>query len=152
MTRIATLLDSHENIMSIIVKYETALIESEGDVVIAGKTLEDANKEQGILLVKYARLHAEARNVVRLLEARGESIRARKHKDVKRTSDLALNDRTIDKYVEGDQDVLDHVALIIEVRALEEKLAAVVEAIKMRGYALNNITRARVESVHMAVL
>lgn len=150
--RIAGIIDNADDLVRLIEKYDAAIEEAGDAVTVSGKTLEDANMEQGPLLLKYARLHAEAKNVSRLLDARGDSVRVRLHKGIQKNSDRALSDRTIDKYVDGDQEMLDHLALLIELRSLEEKLAAVVEAVKTRGYALNNITRARIEGVHMAVL
>lgn len=138
--------------MNLVSVYEKAIADSEDLLDFKGRTLEDANKEQPVLMARYARLHVEARNVTRLLDSRADAIRARLHKSIKKTSDITLADRTIDKYVDGDQEMLDHLALMVEIRSLEEQLAAVVEAIRMRGFALNNITKARVESVHLAVL
>lgn len=150
--RIAELIGDHDKVVVLIEKYEKELELSEDEIAIKGKTLEEANAEQGLLMHRYARLYAECRNVVKYLDVRADQIRAEQFKKIKNTSDRNLADRTIDKYVEGEQLLVDHVALVIEMRNLEDKLGAVVEAIKMRGYALNNVTRARIESVHMAVL
>lgn len=150
--RIANLIGDHDAVIKLIEKYEQELSDAEDAIVIKGKTLEEANVEQGLLMHRFARVYAECRNVVKYLDSRGDQIRAETFKKIKNSSDRTLADRTIDKYVEGEQILMDHIALVIEMRNLEDKLGAVVEAIKMRGYALNNVTKARIESVHMAVL
>lgn len=150
--RISDLIGNPSAIIDLIEKYEAELDLSEAEISLRGKTLEDANKEQGTLMYRYARLYAEARNVGKFLDSRADKIRSTLYKEIKRGSDATLADRIIDKFVDGEQDMLDHVALMIELKTLEEKLGAVVEAVKMRGYALNNITKARIESIHLAVL
>lgn len=138
--------------MQLVDKYDRAVVESESAVTIVGKTLEQANKEQPDLLVRYARLHVEAKSIVRLMDSIADKLRVTLHKQISSTSDRSLTERTIDKFVDGEQEMLDHNAATLEIKMLEEKLGAIVESIKMRGFALNNITKARVEGVHMAVL
>lgn len=150
--RVSHLIDDDEALIATLEKYEAALEESESGVELQGKTLEDANREQGVLMHKYSRLFAEARAIAKLLELRSHRTRADLTKKIKKGSDLALGDRVIDKYVDGEQSMIDDLALVLEFKLLEEKLGAVVEAIKIRGFALNNITRSRIENVHMAVL
>ena len=150
--RIANILDSSDQLMLAIERYDREVAASLSSVELRGKTLEEANMEQGMMLLKYQRLHSEVKNLGRMLEARGSQLKIRRYEHVRKTSDHALSDRMIEKFVDGDQSVLDHYAIVVELKSIEEQLAAVVEALKMRGYALNNITKARIENVHMAVL
>lgn len=150
--RITHLLDNPDEIVRLIEKYERLLEESLGDVVIAGKTLEVANREQPTLFYKYGSVHAESESVVKLIDMRAEYTRSRVFKRIKDNSDRAMADRTIDKYVESEQEVMDLISIGIEIRNLRDKLAAVVQALTARGYALRNITEARVNQLHSAVL
>jgi Recombination, repair and ssDNA binding protein UvsY len=150
--RVATLLDNPEALFELIVKYETALDESLHDVIIAGKTLEHANREQPELFYKYGRLQADCDSAYKFVNMRADIVRSRAFQKMKEGSDRALADRVIDKYVESDQDLVDLVCLSIQLGNLREKFAAVMQALTSRGYALRNITEARVNQLHTAVL
>ena len=152
MLRISDVLSDNDKVIAMMDKYDEAIIEGETAILIRNKTLEDANREQAELLVKYSHLHTEVKNIGRMLDSKGDQLKAGLHRNIRSTSDKSLSDRTIDKFVDGEQSVLDHAAIVIEFKMLEEKLAALVEAIKIRGFALNNITKARVEGVHLALL
>lgn len=150
--RISDLIDNPEAIIALIQKYEGVIATSEDVVRLTGKTLEAANKEQAEFTWKASQALAESEGVVKLLEAKLDKLRAGAFRKIKETSDRALADRTIEKYVDDDQDVLDMLHVYLELKMCRDKLAAVVEAFKARGYALKNIVEVRVNSIHQAVM
>jgi hypothetical protein len=133
-------------------KYEREIELAEQRILLQGRTLEESNRDQSKWMLHYGTLKAEADSVVHYSEMRADQMRSDAFKRVKATSDRNLADRTIDKYVESDQDLINILVILFQVRGARDRLAAVVEAFKSRGFALRHITDARINSIHMAVL
>ena len=63
-----------------------------------------------------------------------------------------LSDRMKEKYIEGEEAYLDVYEKYLGVKELYGKFDSIVRAFEQRGYALRNITNARVASVHDAII
>lgn len=138
---IITLLGPHcENLDTILQQYETDIVDAESRIKIQGKTLATANREQAGWATYYDTRKVELKTLVKLLESRVNSVRGKLFRKYTENSSRELSDRAKDKYIDHDSEYLDVYSLLLEVEELYEKMAAIVDGFKTRGYALRNLT------------
>jgi len=116
-------------------------------VAIEGKLLERANVEQAAQQLYYDTKRRELRTILKYVELRKDKVYGQLFKAYTETHSRELSDRGKEKYINNEQEYLTIQEIYLEVEELYEKYDAVIEAFKMRGYALNNITKIRVSSL-----
>lgn len=160
MSRIADLGDKKslevkerfKNLPAILADYTNELKDAEHDIVIKGKSLEGANRENASLYSYYDQRRVELKTLVDFMDNQVARTRGRLWRTFTENNNRELSDRTKDKYIDGEQAYLDIFEVYLEVKEVYESYASIVEAIKLRGYSLNNITKARVASMENASL
>ncbi len=147
MSKIASLGKNNENLPELIVQYETELKEAEANLKITGKILDLALREQGAWPVYYGQRRAELKTLMKYLDARVSAVRGRLTRNYFENCNPKQSERMIDKYVDYEQEYLSMYHLYLEVAELYEKYDAVCEAFTIRGFALRDLTTARVEQI-----
>lgn len=132
------------NIVDVIDLYQTELKDVKTHLRIEGKTIERANVEHASWLNFYGERCAELHAIVKYMRAQTESIHGSLWKGYTEGYTRALQQKDKEQYIIHDPQYLTVYNCLLEIEELYEKYAAVVEAFKARGYALNNITRLKV--------
>lgn len=147
MSRILDLGKDNEKLLTILVEYDQALEGVEDLISIKGKNLEVANRENAAWAQYYDNKRAELKTLVDHFGLEIKRIRGKLYKSYTENHMVDLNDRAKDRYIDTEPAYLTIAGLALEVQELYDKYVVVVDAFKTRGYALNNITKARVASI-----
>ena len=154
MSRIPELGLKLEQLPKILGEYEALLADVEGHVNIKGKTLEIANRENAAWQLYYDQRRIELRTLVKYFEMKVKKVRGKLFKSYTEgaSSNREYSDRVKDKYIDNEEAYQTMFEVFLEVEELYEKYVGAVSAFQTRGYALNNITKARVASVESEII
>lgn len=147
MSKIADLGKNNENLPALIFQYEEDLKDAPANLKIGGKILEKCLQEQGAWPVFYGQRRAELKTLMKYLDARVNAVRARITETYFTNYNPKPTERMIDKFVDKEQEYLSMYVLYLEVAELYDKYDAVCEAFTVRGFALRDLTTARVEQI-----
>lgn len=152
MSRIPDIGKNLDQLPNVLAEYETALDGVEDILTIKGKTIERANQENPSWQHYYDQKRVELSTIVKYLEGQVARVRGKLFKSYTETYQRELSDRAKDKYVDNEEAYLNMYEVYLEAKEIYDKYQAVCDAFQARGYALNNITRARVADVHDMLL
>lgn len=141
-----------ENMTSIVDVYSDELADLEITLKLKGKTLEKANVEQPSWLAYYDQRRLELKSVLDYLDLRVEQTYGKLWRQYTEnySRDLAPKDK--ENYIKHDEKYIAAKNLFLEMQDLYSKYQMAVDAFQARGYALNNVTRAKVAAVGDAIL
>ena len=131
-----------EQIETILAEYENEYDskEYEKNLALKGKTLGEANREQPAWFAYYTQRLAEIGAVLGHVTAELAKVRTRRYIKLTEGYSQDLNITDKNKYVEGDESVLEVNSVLLEVKELYEKYKGIVAAFEQRGYQLRNLT------------
>lgn len=144
--------ERYKNLPDILATYDKELINSEQDLAVKGKSLENANKENPALFAYYDQRRLELKTLVDFMENQVQRTRGQLFRSLTENNNRELSDRAKNQYIDGEQAYLDIYEIYLEVKDLYQQYDSVVEAFKLRGYALKNITEIRVAQLDNVVL
>lgn len=151
MSQIDKLGVSFANLPNLIAEYEAALEEAKRILPVKGKTLDAALKEQ-TAVVFFDERRAEVKSLVKFMEIQVAKVRGGLVRRLNESHAKALGERMINSYIDNEDSYVQMHELLLEVEELYEKYTAVVEAFNKRGFALRDITQARIADVHDSIL
>ncbi len=152
MSSIFRLKDDLSNLPEIIDKYDDVVAEAEDDLRIHNKTLEEANREQPELLYKYYKLHTELRAMRKHAENLLEQKKGEVWIKVKTKHSIDLGTRDLEQYVKKDATVMTYRKMFLVVDEMADNFEKITKAFETRGYALKNITEARIHQLNHMLL
>lgn len=152
MSRIADLGAKLVNLPALIAEYEQAFENIEANLTIKGKTLDQALKEQSTYPIYYDARRVELKTLMKYLDAQVSRVRGQLTKKYKENYSRELGERQLNSYIDQEEDYLKMNELYLECEELYEKYVAAVEAFTKRGFALRDITLARVNQIQDALL
>lgn len=141
-------LKKYNNLSDVLNQYRSAMDGIESVFEVKGKTVEKANAENATLQLYYDQKKVELYALMKRMESDINRIRGEKYKTYKERYSRDLTDREINRYIDTETDFLTVNEIFIEVQELYQKFNSIVESFTARGYALNNITKARIAEVH----
>jgi len=141
-----------KNYTKILDHYEAEMNGFKENLELEGKTLERANREQPSWLSFYDQKKLELRSVVKFLDDRVEKERGLLWRNYTENYSVELTPRDKERYICKDEEYLNAREMYLEVNELFGKYEAIVRAFEARGYALKNITEARIHTVGDIVL
>ena len=136
------------NLPKVIAEFEDAFVAVEKNLTIKGKTLNAAQVEQTAYPFYYAALRAELKTLVNILDMRVSKVRGQLVKKYKENYSRDLGERQLNSYVDQEEPYLQARELYLECEELLEKYSAAVDAFTKRGFALRDLTEARVNDIH----
>ena len=131
--------------------YEGELKNAKYEVSVHGNIEKNLASLPGITEHRFNQLQ-EIEAVLNLLNIRLRKIRKEHFKKYLEGYARALTSRDAEKYVDGEDDVIDMETLINEVALLRNKWLGIMKGLETKGFQLNNITRLRVagmEDIHI---
>lgn len=143
---------NYQQLSRILSDCEDLFNEAEKNLIIKGKTLEVALKEQATWQCFYAQKRIELKTLIKHLEMTINKIRGKKYIQFNENYSRSLGERAIEKYIDTDADYISVYETYLEVQEMFEKFSALVDAFTSRGYALRNITQARVSEINDVIL
>lgn len=148
MSRITDMGINFKQIPQLIAEYDDELELAPSRLAIKGKLLEVAQQEQCAWPLYYRVRQAELKTLVRYMEAQVASVRGKLLKAFKEAMSLDVGERILNSYVNNADEYIKIHVLELEVTELYEKYCAVEDAFTKRGFALRDLTTAKVNALH----
>lgn len=148
MTRIADLGKQNANLPDMIMAYVDELDLAGDRLKIKGKSLEVAQQEQCAWPIFYEVRKAELKILVKHFNAEVSRVRGNLSRRFNENYSRQLGERMINSYIDAEDEYLKMNQLLLEVDELYEQYGAVCDAFTKRGFALRDLTTAKVNQLH----
>lgn len=152
MSLILEIKDDDTNLPDILDKYERDLIGAADNLDIKGKTLEAANLEHASWLSYYDERRVELQTLVKYYDNKLAKIKGKLWVDYTENYSISLAATDKTHYIAKEPRYLEVYSLYLLVQETYHKYDSLVEAYKSRGFALRNITNARVAALPDVIL
>lgn len=132
-----------------ILYYEKELVEARKNVKISGN-LERASAElPGIMEERFSQLQ-EIEAILNFLNIELRKIRSKHFKKYLENYQRALSSRDVEKYVDGEQEVVDYELIINDFALIRNKWLGLLKGYDQKQWQLTNITKLRVAGMEDA--
>ena len=139
------------NIPEAIVYFEYELSEARRDVKIVGNIEKAAASMPGIVEHRYNQLQ-EIEAILEYLNIEQRRLRSQFFKKYLENYARALSSRDVEKYVDGEADVVDFEKIINEFALLRNKWLGIIKALDIKQWQLSNVIKLRVAGMEDASL
>ena len=131
------------NLPDFVAYYEAELAQAKFDTYINGNVEKSLANLPGITEQRFSQLQ-EIEAVLKFLEIQLRKIRSANFKKYLENYNRALSSRDVERYVDGESDVVDMETLINEIALLRNKYLGVMKGLESKNFNLGHITRLRV--------
>lgn len=126
---------------------ETAWSESK----IIGSVEKNAQELSGITAYRFSQLQ-EVEAILKHLNIRYDKLRSDHYRRYLERYQRELTDRSIEKYIDGESDVVTMATLINEVALVRNKYLALMKGLDVKQFQISNIVRLRIQGMEDAHL
>lgn len=147
MSKITELGPENANLPTLVVQYEVDLEAAEANLKISGKTLDVALREQATWPIYYSQRRAELKSLMKYLDTKVSAVRGTIARRYVENYSRTLGERVMNSYIDAEPEYIKAYQLYLEIAELYEKYDSVCEAYTIRGFALRDLTTARVNSI-----
>ena len=131
--------------------YEGELAAARSEVKIFGNIEKNLTVLPGLVEERFSQLQ-EVEGVLEYLNIQHGKIRQKHFKKYLEGYQRSLSAREADKYVDGEEEVVDFMLIINEVALVRNKYLAIIKGLESKGFVLNNITKLRTAGMEDIVL
>ena len=121
------------------------------EVKIYGNLEKSASKLPGIVEQRFNQLQ-EVESILNHLNIKLRKIKSRHFKKYLENYQRALSSRDVEKYVEGEDEVVDYETLVNEVALMRNRWLGIIKALDQKQWQITNITKLRVAGMEDATL
>jgi hypothetical protein len=139
------------NIPDAIAYFESELIAARIDARIAGNIEKAAASMPGIVEQRFSQLQ-EIEAILEYLNIELRRLRSSLFRKYLETYQRALTSRDVEKYVDGESDVVDMEKIINEFALLRNKWLGITKSLEVKQWQLSNIIKLRVAGMEDATL
>lgn len=139
------------HIPNAILFFEQELIEARKEVKIVGNIEKAAASMPGIVEHRYNQLQ-EIEAILEYLNIEQRRLRSQYFKKYLENYPRALSSRDVEKYVDGEADVVDYEKIINEFALLRNKWLGIIKALDIKQWQLSNVIKLRVAGMEDANL
>lgn len=125
-----------------IAHYENELLSAKNDVKVYGNVEKNIAALPGITEYRFNQLQ-EIEAVLRYLEIQLRKIRRKHFQKYLEKYNRNLSSRDAEKYVDGEDEVIDYEVLINEVALLRNKWTGIIKALESKNFMLGHVVRLR---------
>lgn len=126
---------------------ETAWVETK----IIGSIEKNSQDLSGIMAYRFGQLQ-ELEAILKFLNIRYDKIRSDHYRRYLERYQRELSDRSIEKYIDGEDDVITMSTLINEVALVRNKYLALIKGLDVKQFQISNIVRLRIQGMEDAHL
>jgi hypothetical protein len=130
------------NLPDFISHYENELISAKSDVKVYGNVEKNIAALPGVTEYRFNQLQ-EVEAVLRYLEIQLRKIRRKHFQKYLEKYNRNLSSRDAEKYVDGEDEVIDYEVLINEVALLRNKWTGIIKALESKNFMLGHVVRLR---------
>jgi hypothetical protein len=138
-------------IPNFILHYENELEKARADVRIYGKIEKNLADLPGITEYRFSQLQ-EIEAVLNYLNIQLNKIRRKHFQKYLENYNRALSSREAEKYVDGEDEVIDYETIINDVALVRNKWLGVMKGLESKNFQLGHITKLRVAGMEDIVL
>lgn len=131
--------------------YNRELAQAALETHISGSLEKNAQDLPGIVEHRFNQLQ-EIESVLKFLNVKYDKMRSDHYRRYLERYNRELADRSIEKYIDGEQDIVDMSNLINEVALVRNKYLGIMKALDAKGFSLGNITRLRIAGMNDSYL
>lgn len=147
-----TIGENYENLPSILAPYMDDIDQAKDRLRLKGKTIGEANKEQGSWLLHYDARRKELEVLHKYMEAQVAKVRGQLFRKFTENFSIDLSDRAKDKYIDKEPEYLKVYEVMLTVEEITEAFKSIVDAFIQRGYSLKNLTELRINALDESML
>ena len=125
-----------------IAHYENELLSAKNDVKVYGNVEKNIAALPGVTEYRFNQLQ-EIEAVLRYLEIQLRKIRRKHFQKYLEKYNRNLSSRDAEKYVDGEDEVIDYEVLINEVALLRNKWTGIIKALESKNFMLGHVVRLR---------
>ena len=131
--------------------FESELIDARKEIKLTGNLEKSASAMPGIVEHRFNQLQ-EIEAILNYLNIELRRLRSSFFKKYLENYQRALSSRDVEKYVDGEADVVDYEKIINEFALLRNKWLGVLKALDQKQWQITNITKLRVAGMEDATL
>jgi len=134
-----------------ILHFETELVQARAECKLVGNVEKSAAAMPGIVEHRFNQLQ-EIEAILNYLNIELRRLRSSYFKKYLENYQRALSSRDVEKYVDGEQDVVDYEKIINEFALMRNKWLGVLKALDQKQWQITNIVKLRVAGMEDATL
>jgi|TARA_B100000900_G_C20597236_1_gene723931 hypothetical protein len=129
--------------------FESQLIESKDEVKLRGNVEKAASELPGIVEHRFNQLQ-EIEAILNYMNIECKRLRSTKFKKYLENYQRALSSRDVEKYVDGEADVVDYEKIINEFALLRNKWLGLLKGLDQKQWQITNVVKLRVAGMEDA--
>jgi hypothetical protein len=131
--------------------YNRELVEAHTETRISGSLEKQSQSLPGQVSHRFDQLQ-EIESVLKYLNVKYDKMRSDHYRRYLERYNRELSDRSIEKYIDGEADIVDMLGVINEVALVRNKYLGIMKGFDAKSYSLGNITRLRIAGMNDSVL
>lgn len=137
------IVDNLGEIPSAIAYYESEIADAQIECKLTGNLERHAQELSGITSHRFGQLQ-EIEAILKYLNIKYDKMRSDHYKKYLERYQRDLSDRSIEKYIDGESDIVDMSVLINEVSLVRNRYLALMKGLEIKNWQISNIVRLRV--------
>jgi hypothetical protein len=135
--------DDIAELPSAIEHFNKELENAQGESRIVGNIEKNAQELSGIMSYRFGQLQ-EIEAILKYLNIRYDKMRSDHYRKYNERYNRELSDRSIEKYIDGEDDIVGMSTLINEVALVRNRYLALIKGLEQKSFSISNIIRLRV--------
>jgi hypothetical protein len=131
--------------------FENEIVDAKDETKIVGSLEKNAQELSGITSHRFGQLQ-EIEAILKYLNIKYDKMRSDHYRKYLERYQRDLTDRSIEKYIDGEDDIVTMSILINEVSLVRNKYLSLMKGLEIKNWQISNITRLRVVGMEDAHL
>jgi hypothetical protein len=131
--------------------YESELIHAKSEIKILGNIEKQSASMPGIVEHRYSQLQ-EIEAILEFLNIELRKLKSQTFRKYLENYNRALSSREVDKFVEGEEDVVEFEKIINEFALIRNKWLGITKSLEVKQWQLTNIIKLRISGMEDATL
>jgi len=145
------IVDNMAELPSAIDHFNAELQSAQDEAKIFGNIEKNAQELSGIMAYRFGQLQ-EVEAVLKFLNIRYDKMRSDHYRRYNERYNRELSDRSIEKYIDGEDDIVGMSTLINEVALLRNRYLALIKGLDVKQYQIGHIVKLRTVGMETATL
>lgn len=145
------IVDDMAEIPSAIDFYNAELSKAQDEPKIKGNLEKNAQELAGIMSYRFTQLQ-ELEAILKFLNIKYDKMRSDHYRKYNERYNRELSDRSIEKYIDGEDDIVNMSTIINEVALVRNKYLALIKGLDIKQFQISNIVKLRIVGMEDAHL
>jgi hypothetical protein len=131
--------------------FEKELTDAFKETKLVGSLEKNAQDLSGITSHRFSQLQ-EVEAILKFLNIKYDKIRSDHYRKYLERYQRELSDRSIEKYIDGEQDVISMLTIINEISLIRNQYLSIMKGLDVKNWQISNITKLRVVGLENSLL